>query len=342
MNLSAVAMRNATSCGGETETSPPSYSPTPGSDRNVAQSAQWLSFLSAEMVQAKLEVGDPDDPLEREADAAADRVMQLAAPSPGLSHTTETVRRKCATCGDEEEPVRLKPANLSSPAGAAPSTVERAIGSAGGSLDAGTREFMEHGFGADFSRVRIHTDAQAAQSARDIGALAYTVGSDIVFADGQFDPTGQTGRRLLAHELAHVVQQGSGSKVVQRLPDPNCGSATALPVRSTCPAPGDPRSGFHNTCYSNSFTASAGTTVSISAIVSDAEDCDSGGDFRTELWQCHTLIDEKIRDFGTVMLGRTMTGTATIPGAGTFSSDKFYIRVYTRSSCPVTASISVS
>lgn len=80
----------------------------------------------------------------------------------------------------------------------------------GKSLDPATRTFMESRFHHDFAGVRIHDDARAAESARSLDALAYTYGSDIVFDAGRYDPRSHSGKHLLAHELAHVVQQGSG------------------------------------------------------------------------------------------------------------------------------------
>jgi hypothetical protein len=77
-------------------------------------------------------------------------------------------------------------------------------------LDTVTRAFTEHRFGHDFSRVRIHSDTRAGQSALDIKAAAYTVGDDVVFAPGRYAPGTVPGTRLLAHELAHVVQQSGG------------------------------------------------------------------------------------------------------------------------------------
>jgi len=74
-------------------------------------------------------------------------------------------------------------------------------------LETGVRSFMETRFTQDFSGVRIHTDAHAAETARQLNAAAYTVGRDIFFGSGQYRPQTLAGRRLLAHELAHVVQQ---------------------------------------------------------------------------------------------------------------------------------------
>jgi len=92
-----------------------------------------------------------------------------------------------------------------------PPVVHTVLHSRGQPLDAATRTSTEAHFGHDFSRVRVHTDRQAAESARAVGALAYTVGRDVVFGVGQYAPSTPQGRRLLAHELVHVLQQGGSS-----------------------------------------------------------------------------------------------------------------------------------
>src|SRR6185369_18043496 len=79
--------------------------------------------------------------------------------------------------------------------------------------------FFEPRFVHDFSRVRVHTDARAAESARAVNALAYTVGRDVVFGDGQYAPGTSGGRHTLAHELTHVLQQGGSSQTVQPKPE---------------------------------------------------------------------------------------------------------------------------
>lgn len=89
----------------------------------------------------------------------------------------------------------------------APPIVYDVLRSPGRPLDEGTRGFMESRFGHDFSGVRVHTDARAGQSARAVNAHAYTVGQDVVFGVGQYRPRTSAGQRLLAHELAHTVQQ---------------------------------------------------------------------------------------------------------------------------------------
>jgi hypothetical protein len=101
------------------------------------------------------------------------------------------------------------------------STVADTLRQGGRPLDPATRAFFEPRFGVDFSAVRIHTDIHAAESARAVNALAYTVGRDVVFNSGQYAPHRDSGRRLLAHELTHVVQQqggADGTNVVQRSP----------------------------------------------------------------------------------------------------------------------------
>ena len=91
------------------------------------------------------------------------------------------------------------------------SPVKDVVGRGGGRpLDDVVRSDMEGRFGEDFSGVRVHTDGQASESARSVNAHAYTVGNDVVFAGGRYDPDSATGQRTIAHELTHVVQQRSG------------------------------------------------------------------------------------------------------------------------------------
>ena len=177
------------------------------------------------LVQPKLVVGEVDDPLEHEADHVADQVMRM--PEPGLAVTAgpPQLSRKCADC--EEDKLRRDPSGPQAAAGEAPEMVHQALRSSGQPLDTATRGYFEPRFGHDFSRVRIHSDASAAASARSVDARAYTYGSDIVFAAGAFSPGTSAGRRLLAHELAHAVQQGGGriqhgearAPRIQRQPD---------------------------------------------------------------------------------------------------------------------------
>lgn len=115
------------------------------------------------------------------------------------------LQRKCDKCRKkrsllQRSAVRPAPETV-------PSIVHEVLRSPGQPLDAATRSFMEPRFGHDFSRVKVHTDARAAESALALNALAYTVGRDVVFGAGKHRPGTESGRRLLGHELAHVVQQ---------------------------------------------------------------------------------------------------------------------------------------
>ena len=95
-----------------------------------------------------------------------------------------------------------------------PSVVNEVLSSPGQPLDASTRAFMEPRFGRDFEEVRIHTGTKATELAKAVAAMAYTVGQDIIFAAGQYNPTSHEGRHLLAHELAHTIQQAAPAPVL--------------------------------------------------------------------------------------------------------------------------------
>jgi hypothetical protein len=169
-----------------------------------------------------IKIGSIDDPLEHEADRIADIVMRM--PDSGLSLTAAhgQVSRKCA-CEEDEEPNLLQAKSVGSAGHESPANVHQVIRSPGQSLDSKTRESFEPRFRRDFSDVRIHTDSAAGASARRMNALGYTVGRHVVFADGQYSPETMSGRRLLAHELAHVVQQsmcGLSAGVVRRKENP--------------------------------------------------------------------------------------------------------------------------
>lgn len=147
-------------------------------------------------IQAKLTIGASNDPLEQEADRLADQV--LAAPlNSAVSGAPPRIQRFSGQSNGQMD--------------AAPASVEQVLASPGRPLEPALRKDMEQRFGHDFSRVRVHSGAAAEQSARDVNAHAYTMGHHIVFGAGRFAPETHLGRRLLAHELTHVVQQsGSG------------------------------------------------------------------------------------------------------------------------------------
>jgi hypothetical protein len=172
-------------------------------------------------IQTKLAINKPGDHYEQEADRISEQVMRMPEPQLQRACTCGGACPKCQTEQPGQEHERLQTKHVgSSDSGqaAAPPIVYEVLASPGRPLDAATRAFVEPRFGHDFSHVRVHTDATAAQSAEAVNAQAYAVGRDLVFARGQYAPGTARGRHLLAHELAHVVQQegGLGTSVVQR------------------------------------------------------------------------------------------------------------------------------
>ena len=182
--------------------SPPSPSPPTTWEPLTLQNLAGNSAV-AQAVQTKLRVGGIGDAQEREADTVADAFM-LGKEAPCMGAGT------CPRCRDEQPAVRRSAptGGRSAPRVAAPAGV---LGR-GQPLDAGVRRRMEGFLRADLGPVRVHTGEQAASSAAMLGALAYAVGDDIVFGAGQSPQES----RLLAHELAHVVQQRAGNTVVRR------------------------------------------------------------------------------------------------------------------------------
>jgi hypothetical protein len=199
--------------------------------------SQFPAPLLPGAIQAKLKVGAVNDPLEREADRVAEQVMRMPAPT----SAPPQVSRKCDAC-EEEEKLKRKPTGPHAATGEAPAIVHDVLRSPGQPLDAATRAHFEPRFGHDFSRVRVHTGTSAEQSAREVNAQAYTVGHNIVFDAGRLAPGTHEGRRLIAHELAHVVQQTSAAAVValQRDPKKEENPKPAAPSTQKPPAPPAP------------------------------------------------------------------------------------------------------
>lgn len=189
----------------------------------------------------KLRVSHDSDFYEHEADRVAEQVVQGSSLSDydakipsindgnvtggeesnqsfvELGPSDEKISRKCVSCKEEEDQERIK---ISRKEGTtsnsfsqfevskkASKDISNTLTHSGFPIDTRTRKFMESRFNYDFSKVRVHTDEIAAESAQSVYAAAYTVGNDIVFAHGQYAPQSNNGRKLLAHELAHVIQQ---------------------------------------------------------------------------------------------------------------------------------------
>jgi hypothetical protein len=169
-------------------------------------------------IQAKLLVGQTDDPAEHEADRIADQVMRM----PDLRARPESRLSPANSDAVPPAPIQTKSLSAGDSAGfEAPPIVHDVLRSPGRPLDAATRAFFEPRLGHDFSNVRVHNDDDASESARQTQALAYTAGSHVVFRADQYQPHTAGGRQLLAHELAHVMQQPANGKaaVVRRQGD---------------------------------------------------------------------------------------------------------------------------
>ncbi|MCF2145863.1 DUF4157 domain-containing protein [Desmonostoc muscorum LEGE 12446] len=171
-----------------------------------------ISRIALRRPQAKLTVGEPGDKYEQEADWVANQVMQMVVPqklnAPTVNSVQDSLQPKCAACEQEEEKVQTKPSlEPATDRGLqAGDNIESQINTSkgGGSLLSDeVRGFMEPRFGADFSSVRVHTDSEAMQMNQELGAQAFTHGSDIYFGGGK----SALNNELMAHELTHVVQQ---------------------------------------------------------------------------------------------------------------------------------------
>jgi len=211
------------------------------------------------MAAGGLMIGGVQDPAEKAADRMADRVMRMGAP---------LVHRKCAECEadekeakravkepEEDKKVQAKAVPKTAPVapGAAAATASpgaaKAIGALGGGrpLASAERAFFEPRIGADLAGVRVHDGRAADSASKAINARAFTLGSDIAFARGEYQPGTDTGRRLMAHELAHVVGDGEdglhtgvrrkGGKAKD--PDPLCASYDSTGTLATAESQAD-------------------------------------------------------------------------------------------------------
>ena len=196
----------------------------------LAQQAEVRRILRSTGAQAKLTIGQPNDKYEQEADRVADQVMAMPDPElqrqpeneeekeliqtkPLADQITPLVQRQ-EKPSEEEEELQAKSTPGETPT--VTSNIESRINSlkgGGQALDSGIRNFFEPRFGYDFSRVRINHGPQAADVSDLISARAFTLGKNIVFASGQYQPQSIEGKRLLGHELTHVVQQNGGADI---------------------------------------------------------------------------------------------------------------------------------
>jgi len=187
-------------------------------------------------IQTKLAINQPGDEYEREADRLADQVMRMPEPQLQRACACGGGCPKCQTeqPGQEHKHLQTKRVQASDTGQmAAPPIVDEVLRSPGQSLNPATRAFMEPRFGVNFGTVRVHTDDRAQRLSAQLNADAFTLGNDIFFAPNKWDPHAASGRRLIAHELAHTVQQSRGGPTIQRF----------VPCTHACPDrdPGEDR-----------------------------------------------------------------------------------------------------
>jgi hypothetical protein len=190
----------------------------------------------APRVQAKLRIGRPDDKYEREADRVADKVMHMPEPytqkEVPISRQSQSIQTQqaCTKCDDElcRQPLEKKVLKARQASGHAsqvqPVLTDQVSGlhGRGQPLPKFIRTFFEPRFGYNFSQVRIHNDMQASKTAKSMNARAFTFGLHIVFGDGQYAPETTAGKRLLAHELTHAIQQQKEKMDTFVQLDPDC------------------------------------------------------------------------------------------------------------------------
>jgi hypothetical protein len=183
-------------------------------------------------LQRKLDIGPTEDGHEQQAEAVADQIIKMPA--------TPAVQRKCA--GENKHGViqrmglssfiQRKESGSGTVAGAAVSQQINSSRGQGNTMDTLTASFMESRFGTDFSGIKIHTDHTAIRMSRELNAHAFTVGNDIYFNEGKYNPSSTEGKHLLAHELTHTVQQqGNAEGSIQRM------LACPLRLNSSDPVP---------------------------------------------------------------------------------------------------------
>lgn len=195
---------------------------------------------------------EEDKNLQRKEQAPEQNTVLVQDVNTDQHVATAPVQRKCAHCEEEEKKMQRKeesPQTTSADSGL--NDYVSNLSGRGHTLPDDVRGYYEPRFGYNFNNVRVHTDTVAAKSAQSINALAYTTGSNIVFNSGQYAPQSDTGKRLLAHELTHVVQQGAGTGAhVQKQEGEEStdttgtatGSGNAVPdFGTTPPEPGCPR-----------------------------------------------------------------------------------------------------
>ncbi|MCV2485104.1 DUF4157 domain-containing protein [Flavobacterium sp. SH_e] len=254
------------------------------------------------------------------------------------------VQKKCADCENEdkkaqkkeEKPVQAKLKESNSVNENVESNLNSSKGG-GNAMDKNTKREMESGFGTDFSNVNIHTDSKAVQMSEELGAQAFTHGNDVYFNKGKYNPNSKEGKHLLAHELTHTIQQTGSKKTnsVQKLSDSDCDTTTTLNLSGSC-------SNYHNTCYTETFIPSKSDALKIVIDVDYMEPPASWikEDFSAQVIKCGRFDDTNI---GSKRLSSdNIPSTLEFKIASVTPGDKYFIRIYSRSSSALKSNYSVS
>lgn len=213
--------------------------PGPSGECTACERNRRAGAKGGRAFQPKLAINVPGDQYEQEADRLADFAVSgrnrtpPKAPSAAVVSPLQRDEKAAPLKQTAQEPVWRKATGPSASVGTAPPIVHEVVESPGQPLDRFTRGFMESRLAHNFGGVRIHADARAAESARAVNALAYTVGRHVVFGAGQYAPESEQGKRLLAHELVHTAQQ-AGARSLRRATAPAACPDECL----TCPADG--------------------------------------------------------------------------------------------------------
>ena len=200
--------------------------------RTIGNQAVQRLFQSI-AIQAKLKIGQPGDKYEQEAGSVAERVVDMSDFNISRQENEEDIQTKSVADQitplaqrqspeeEEEDIVQAKERPRLAQEFSPPAEVGiQSMKGGGQPLPKSTRAFFEPRFGYDFSNVRVHADAQALEAAQSINARAFTIGQNVVFGSGHYAPETTAGKRLLAHELTHVMQQaGNPGQVLQRTND---------------------------------------------------------------------------------------------------------------------------
>ena len=258
-------------------------------------------------LQAKFQIAAPNDRYEREADQVAKQVMHMKAPNPGDPGSERKSEAKV------QKKVQRKISRTQGGSDHHPPAISNLTGSNGQGLNLPTRRFMEPRFGHDFSAVRIHTGDRAAKSAQAVHSRAFTLGQNIVFGHGEYAPESGPGRQLLAHELTHTIQQGSGTQRLQRV----------VQVQPNATAVNDILGQFNELCGGGNFTIGTNNQIE-SNCTQNSPGCDCLCDVTTDPDRAYTIQVHNVSNSPrseTLHDGTTETIPMPSQGPNTYNGD---------------------